>query len=309
MESGTAAAGGGYLVLLYYKYTEIGDPSAYVDRQRHWCEGLGLLGRILVADEGINGTVSGTVAAARAYMAALRAEPTTRGITFKVEPSQGHVFKKLVVKRRDEIVTLGLPPGDDIDPRQLTGERLSPVAFREVLAKGDALVLDGRNRYESALGRFAGAVCPDVNHFRDFPAWIQEHLRGQEDRPIVTYCTGGIRCEKLTGYLLREGFTKVAQLDGGIVSYGQDPETRGDGFDGRCYVFDGRVATDVNRTPSAGVLACCHRCGASDDRYVNCAVPQCNAQIFLCGACEAEAGRFCGDGTCAGEGMARSERR
>ncbi len=292
-------------MLLYYKYTLIDDPPAYVERQRSWCTGLGLLGRILVAREGVNGTVSGSVDATRAYMAAMQAEPATRGITFKIESAQGHAFKKLAVKARREIVTLGLPSDEDIDPTVQTGTRLAPVEFREAMARGDALLLDGRNNYESALGHFEGAVCPDVGNFRDFPAWIRENLKGHEDRPILTYCTGGIRCEKLSGFLLKEGFRAVSQLEGGIVSYGQDPEVRGAGFEGQCYVFDQRVATPVNRTPSARTVARCHRCGRADDRYVNCQNPRCNAQVFLCADCESAAGRYCGDGLCrnrAGEG-------
>ena len=157
-----------------------------------------------------------------------------------------------------------------------------------------ALVLDGRNKYESDLGHFKDAVCPDVENFRDFPEWIRKNLSHAKERPILTYCTGGIRCEKLSGFLLREGFKNVTQLDGGIVSYGKDPDVQGRDFQGQCYVFDSRIGVAVNsKNPS--VIASCRNCGDRSERYVNCSWKPCNCRVFLCSSCEEEGGRFCSE--------------
>ena len=281
-------------ILLYYLYRPIADPRDYAERHRALCEELGLRGRIIVAAEGINGTVSGEVAATRRYRERLSSAPETRGIEFKIDPAGGHAFKKLSIKTRPEIVTLGLHGEKDVDPLAVTGERLSPQEFHDEMRRDDVVLLDGRNNYESALGKFEGAVCPDVPNFRDFPEWIQEHFGEHKKKRILAYCTGGIRCEKLTSWLLREGFEDVAQLDGGIIRYGQDEATKGEGFEGRCYVFDERVVVDVNRTDGNTVISHCRSCGAESDRYVNCAYKPCNAQIFLCPICEERDGRFCG---------------
>ena len=272
----------------------LGDPEAFAEAQRELCEGLGLLGRILVAAEGINGTVSGETEATEEYMRVMRAWPATADMEFKIDAAGGHAFKKLSIKVRDELVALNLEGGEDIDPNELSGDRLSPAQFREAMRAGDAILLDGRNDYESELGRFHGAICPPVKHFRDFPQWIRENLEDAKDKPVLTYCTGGIRCEKLSGFLLKEGFKSVAQLDGGIVSYGKDPETSGEDFEGRCYVFDSRISVPVNRA-NPKVVARCRCCGEPSERYVNCAHKPCNAKIFLCESCEAAGGRYCGE--------------
>jgi len=283
-----------YRVLLYYKYVRLAEPAAFVAEHRLLCERLGLRGRILVAEEGINGTVSGTVESTTAYIEAVRADARFADMGFKLDPADGHVFPKLSVRSRDEIVAMDLGE-EDLFPGDLTGKRLSPGEFRTLMAEEDTIVLDGRNAYESALGRFKGAVCPPVAHFREFPAWIRENLADAKGRKILTYCTGGIRCEKLSGFLLREGFRDVYQLEGGIVNYGKDEDVRGADFEGQCYVFDRRIAVEVNRTGTRTVVSQCRRCGEPSERYVNCAWKPCNAQVFLCDRCEAARGRYCGD--------------
>ena len=281
-----------FQVLLYYKYFRIDDPAAYREEHVALCERLGLRGRIIVAEEGINGTVSGELAATQAYMEAMHADPRTADLWFKVDPADGHAFPKLSIKVRDEIVSLNLGE-DDLDPNELSGKRLSPVEFKRAMEEEDVIVLDGRNDYESALGRFKGAVCPELRNFRDFPEWIRENLADAKDKKLLTYCTGGIRCEKLSGFLLKEGFKDVSQLEGGIVTYGRDQEVRGEGFEGKCYVFDQRIAVPIDE--SAPPVSACLRCGEPSDRYVNCAYPPCNDQVFLCETCEGAEGRFCSD--------------
>ncbi|MFT5465357.1 MAG: UPF0176 protein [Verrucomicrobiales bacterium] len=283
-----------FQILLYYLYNHIADPKAFVEEQRVLCEELELRGRILISAEGVNGTVSGLTESTERYMAVLREDSRTSGIEFKVDSAEEHPFRKLSVKLRSEVVTLGLDQ-DDIDPNEITGKRLSPSEWLDALRDEDVIVLDGRNDYESALGRFKGAICPDVEHFRDFPKWIRENLGDKKDRKVLTYCTGGIRCEKLSGFLLREGFEDVSQLHGGIVEFGKNPETQGRDFEGLCYVFDERVGVEVNHTETRKVVSSCWRCGEPSTRYRNCGWPDCNAQIFLCEGCEGEFGRFCGE--------------
>jgi UPF0176 protein len=283
-----------FRILLYYLYRPIEDPPEFASRQRELCQELGLHGRIIVAEEGINGTVSGESAATDQYMAAMQADPCNAGMVFKADPAHEHAFKKLSVKIRPEIVTLQLDAEEDIDPNVQTGRRLDPAQFHAAMKQEGALVLDGRNKYESDLGHFKDAVCPDIENFRDFPEWIRKNIAHAKERPVLTYCTGGIRCEKLSGLLLKEGFKNVTQLDGGIVSYGKDPDVKGRDFQGQCYVFDSRVGVPVN-TENPSVVASCRNCGEPSERYVNCSWKPCNYRIFLCSSCEEADGRFCSE--------------
>lgn len=284
-----------YQVLLYYRYTPIADPAAYHAAHRTLCESLELRGRILIGGEGINGTVSGTVENTNRYREVMQADPLTAGMEFKVDPAEGHVFPKLSIKVRKEIVTLGLPGESDIDPNQLTGERLSPVEFYEAMQEENVVVIDGRNDYEAELGHFKNAICPPIRSFRDFPEWLRDNISELRGRKILTYCTGGIRCEKLSGFLRREGFEEVCQLDGGIVKYGKDPEVRGRDFEGLCYVFDERVGIEVNHTETRRIITRCRVCGVGESRYGNCRWPDCNEQIFVCPSCRESHGLFCGE--------------
>ena len=220
-----------YEVLLYYRYFPISDPEAYVASHRVLCERLGLLGRILVASEGINGTVSGLAESTTIYRERLLAEEGSADMEFKIDPADAHVFPKLSIKARDEIVTLGL--GDeDLDPNAVTGDYLSPRAFYEAMKDPNAVVIDARNNYEWQLGKFRNAICPEVDSFRELPEWVRENRHLLEGKRILTYCTGGIRCEKFSGFLKQEGFEDVSQLHGGIVTYGRDPEVQGEDFEG-----------------------------------------------------------------------------
>lgn len=284
-----------FQVLLYYRYVPLPDAEDYTERHREFCTRLGLRGRILIGHEGINGTVSGETAATEAYMDAMRADPATAEMVLKVDPAEGHVFPKLSVKFRKEIVTLGLPGEEDIDPNELSGERLSPKEFLAAMSDPDAVLIDGRNLYEAELGRFKGAICPPIENFREFPGWLREHAGEWKGKKLLTYCTGGIRCEKLSGYLRKEGFDRVYQLDGGIVSYGKDPEVRGRDFEGLCYVFDERVGVEVNHTETRRVISHCRHCGVEEPHYGNCRLPTCNAQIFVCPSCRERFGLYCGE--------------
>ena len=281
-----------YQVLLYYFYTTIEDPIAYRDAQSALCEKLGLKGRILVSAEGLNGTVSGTTESCDIYRETLDNDPVTKGMEWKIDPEQEHVFKKLSVKVRDEVVTLGLGE-DDFSPTETTGTHLSPEAWREAMKDPNAVIIDARNDYEWKVGHFKNAILPPLRNFREFPEWIRDHRDQLEGKKILTYCTGGIRCEKFSGFLVREGFEDVSQLDGGIVSYGKDDQTRGEDFEGECYVFDQRVKVPVN-TANPKVIGRCAYCECETQRYTNCAEKQqCNDQHFSCESCAEEHKGYC----------------
>lgn len=278
-----------YAVLLYYMFANVSDPEAFAGEHRALCEDLGIRGRILIATEGINGTASGTTVACAAYMDSVRA--AFPGIEFKVEACDGHAFKKLIVRAREEIISLGCKL--DVPVYERTAPHLTPSEWREMLSREDVVILDGRNAYESELGRFRGAICPPVQNFRDLPGWIEEHRAELEGRQILTYCTGGIRCEKLTAWMLDAGFTNVFQLDGGIVKYGQDPETQGEGFEGVNVVFDERVVASAGAR--AEIVTTCRECGAPSANYVNCANVECNLRMIQCPTCEESTSRCCSD--------------
>lgn len=276
-----------YRVLLYYQFAEVPAPKALAEAQLLQCQELGLRGRIIIASEGINGTVSGPAAACQSHMEALGA--VFPGIEFKIDEVEGHTFKGLSVKVRDEIITMGVPLGTPV--HQKTGRHLSPEEWREAIQQDDVVLLDGRNDYESELGHFEGALLLPLESFRDFPAWILAHREQLEGKRILTYCTGGIRCEKLSAWMLQEGFEEVYQLDGGIVRYGK--ETDGAGFVGMNVVFDDRVL--VPPTPAHEPITHCRECGAKSANYVNCANVLCNRRMILCPGCEEFTSRCCSD--------------
>ncbi|GEO25862.1 UPF0176 protein YbfQ [Alicyclobacillus acidoterrestris] len=280
-----------YQVLLYYMYTPIENPDQFASEHTALCESLGLLGRIIVAAEGINGTVSGTVASTEEYMRVMHEDARFKDMVFKVDEADGHTFKRLSVRVKNEIVNFRLE--EDVDPRRLTGQKLDPKRFHEMLQRDDVVVIDGRNDYEYEIGHFRNAIKPEVKAFREFPKWFEQHKDEFKGKKVLTYCTGGIRCEKLSGYLVREGLSEVYQLDGGIVTYSKDPEVRGHLFDGKCYVFDERIAVRVNYTDEDVVVSRCEHCGQSCDRYVNCGYLDCHRQHLCCEACEVEMRGFC----------------
>lgn len=278
-------------MLLYYQYVPIEDPVTFAREHLAFCNSLGILGRVLIAPEGINGTVSGTQEQADCYMSTMHTDSRFAHMVFKIDQADGHAFRKMVVKPRSELVTLRAAPY--LDPKVRTGRRLAPKEFHDALQRDDVLVIDARNSYEYDLGHFRGAIRVEVKTFREFPAWVRKHLADQKDKTVLTYCTGGIRCEKFSALLLDEGFRDVCQLDGGIVSYGKDPEVAGRLFDGRCYVFDERASVEINHTAEAKVIGRCMHCGNACERFVNCANTDCDNQYICCVDCELEQRRSC----------------
>ncbi|WP_394138612.1 oxygen-dependent tRNA uridine(34) hydroxylase TrhO [Cytobacillus oceanisediminis] len=281
-----------YRVLLYYMYVPIEDPEEFAKEHKAFCNELGLKGRILVANEGINGTVSGPVEQTDRYMEVMKQDPRFAEMVFKIDEADGHAFPKMKVRARQELVTLRLE--DDVNPNQLTGEYLEPKEFYKRLQDENTVVLDARNDYEYDLGHFRGAIRPDIKNFRDLPEWVRENKEMLGDKKIITYCTGGIRCEKFSGWLLQEGFKDVAQLHGGIVTYGKDPEVQGDLWDGQLYVFDDRIGVPVNQKEHV-VVGKDYFSGEPCERYVNCANPECNKKILCSEENEHKYMRSCSD--------------
>ena len=282
-----------YQVLLYYQFVPIEDPEAFAEEHLAFCKELGLLGRILVSKEGLNGTVSGPQEACRTYMDTLHADPRFADMTFKIDEVEDHVFKKIFVRVKEELVTMRADKNSN--PLKGTGHYLEPAEWKEMLERDDVIVLDGRTDYEFDVGHFRGAIRPDTTSFKEFPEWIKENLADQKEKKILTYCTGGIRCEKLTAYMREEGFDNVYQLHGGIVSYGKDEDTQGALWDGLCYVFDERITVPINHTDDREVVGKCYHCGKPTERYLNCANVECNLQHLCCEECEARMDRSCSE--------------
>jgi len=279
---------GNYLILLYYCYTKIDNADRFREEHHQFCLDLNLRGRIIVAPEGINGTVSGTIEDCHKYMDALKADPRFNHVEFKVEAYPEHAFQKLHVRRKDEIVHSGLL---NVDPTRKTGGYVEPEEFKQLLDDENTVIVDVRSNYEHKVGRFKNAITFDIENFRNFPDQV-EKLKPYQGKKIITYCTGGIKCEKASAYLLEQGFENVYQLHGGIIKYGL--ETGGQDFEGKCYVFDNRIVADVNKV-NPSLVSTCHICHNSCDRMVNCANPWCNIHVPICEDCAVEMNGACSD--------------
>ncbi len=269
-------------ILLYYKYITLQDPTGIMHWQRELCTTLGLTGRIVLATEGINGTVYGSIEATNAYIAAMNEHEFFSGIDFKDSMVNGtnEYFPGLQIKVKNEITNLGL----DIHKVSTAdgGKHLSPEAFHQAIAQANenTIILDGRNQYEAAVGAFKDAIVPPIDHFRDFPTYIDQNLNLFKDKEVLMYCTGGIRCERASAYLKLKGVAKeVYQLEGGIHRYA---EQFPDGFfRGKNYVFDGRITVPVNND----ILGHCALCTTSCDEFTNCLNAKCNKHFIGCPNC------------------------
>lgn len=274
-----------YQILLYYKYAHIEDPAMFRDMQFHLCQDLGMKGRIIVAHEGINGTIEGTVEACAEYMKVMKADPRFADIHWKISngTDDGTAFPRLSVKTRKEIVSLHLGDEEDIDPNQLTGVHLKPEELRKWYESGEEFhIVDMRNEYELRVGKFEGTVFPDLDNFRDLKKNLKK-LEGLKDKKVLTVCTGGVRCEKASGLLLREGFKDVYQLDGGMVSYME--KYPGQDFKGSLYVFDKRNTMHFEDPDKHEIIGRCAKCGVPSEHYVNCANLMCHDHFICCIDC------------------------
>lgn len=270
-----------YQTLLYYCYSHIADAEQFAADHLQFCKSLNLVGRIIVAKEGLNGTVSGSAESCKIYMETLHNDTRFAKTEFKIDEVESPSFLKMHCRAKSEIVHSGLRDITIIDPTKKTGKHLEPADFLALKDQDDVIILDVRSNYEHNLGRFKNAVTLDIENFRDFPDRINE-LAQYKDKKVLTYCTGGIKCEKASALLLHHGFKDVYQLHGGIIKYGK--EAGGKDFDGKCYVFDNRIAVDVNSV-NPTVVSTCFNCGKVTAKMINCANPECNEHVTQCDAC------------------------
>jgi UPF0176 protein len=274
-------------ILLYYIFTPVADPEAIRLWQKTLCEKLELTGRILISTHGLNGTVGGDLENLKAYAKETKSYAPFKKLTFKWSEGSRDHFPKLSVKVRDEIVTFGVPGEVKVDENGIVGggKHLKPKDVHKLVEeRGDDVVFfDGRNAYEAAIGKFKNAVVPDTDTTRDFLLELEgDKYSDIKDKPVVTYCTGGVRCEVLSSLMKNRGFKEVYQMDGGIAKYGE--EYGDDGlWEGSLYVFDGRVRTDFS--DHAKVLGVCVHCAAPTNNYENCAVKTCNKLTLICTDC------------------------
>lgn len=273
-------------IILYYTFAPIADPEAVRLWQRALCEKLNLKGRILISPQGINGTVGGELDDVKAYVRATKEFAPFRRMVFKWSDGEREHFPKLSIRVRKELVGFGAPEEVQVGQQGVIGggTHLSPEQVHTLVAeREDVVFFDGRNKHEAAVGRFKNAVVPDVTNSKDFIRELEsDKYNDIKDRPVITYCTGGIRCEVISAMMKKRGFKEVYQLDGGIVKYG---EKYGDDglWEGKLYVFDGRLVTQFS--DKAKDIGHCIHCDAKTSNFINCAQVACNNLVLVCGDC------------------------
>lgn len=278
-------------IILFYKFTPLSDPKAVLLWQKQLSEKLNLRGRIIIADQGINATLGGELKDLKAYVKETKNYEPFKNTVFKWSEGSREDFPRLSIKIRDELVTFGQKVQVDENGVVNGGKHLKPRQVHKLIAeKGDEVVFfDGRNAYEAEVGKFKNAVVPDVEHTRDFAKELKkEKYNAIKNKPVVTYCTGGIRCEVLSALMKENGFQDVYQIDGGIVKYGEQYKDEGY-WEGSLYVFDGRMGTKFS--DQAKDIAKCVHCSSLTSNYENCANKSCNKLIVVCDKCQRQT--FC----------------
>ena len=284
-------AGKERLTLSFYAYAQIGNPQQLRNDLFIKWDSLDVLGRIYVAQEGINAQLSLPADNFEAFKNHLDSIPFLKGIRLNIAIEQDNMsFLKLKVKVRDKIVADGL--NDDTFDVTNKGVHLSAKDFNEMLSNPNTVCVDMRNHYESEIGHFDGAVTPDVDTFRESLDIIEADLREhKEEKNLLMYCTGGIRCEKASAYYKHKGFKNVYQLEGGIIEYTRQVNAEGieNKFIGKNFVFDDRRAEKI----SDHVIAKCHQCGNPFDVHANCANDACHLLFLQCDTCKEEMNNCC----------------
>ena len=277
----------------FYRYVRLEDPQAVRDQLFLQWDAHQCFGRIYVATEGINAQMSVPEHHLEAFVQELYAWEAFRDVPFKIAvEDDGTSFFKLTVKVRAQIVADGLTM-EDYDVTNV-GRHLNAAEWNALMESGEAIVVDMRNYYESEIGHFEGALLPQAETFREELPEVLHMLEGQEDKPVLLYCTGGIRCEKTSAYLKHHGFQNVNQLHGGIIDYARQIQEAQlpNKFKGKNFVFDERLGEHI----SDDVIAHCHQCGEPADVHVNCANKACNLLFIQCSACQSTH-----EGTCSPE--------
>lgn len=294
-------------VLLFYKFQEIENPEHFARKQKSFCKKLGVLGKILIAKEGINGSISGTEDQTEKYKKFLWLQGGFGDVKFKEETIFKHPFTRMYVRIRNEIVSL-----KKIVNLNKIGKYLSPKEFLELYneknEKNNLIILDARNYYEYELGRFKNALNPNIKTFREFPKFVEKFKKtigkNIKNKKIVMYCTGGIRCEKASAYMKEQGFENVYQLEGGIINFCQQfPDTF---WEGRCFVFDKRLMTDLNQKNRP--ITKCINCKEFCDLYRNCKNVECDKLVIMCVRCQ-EKFKGCCSENCLKEFLKYSDKR
>lgn len=244
-----------YTIAALYHFTRFADPAALQGPLLSLCRAQGISGSLLLAGEGVNGTIAGPRAGIDAILAHLRALPGCADLEHKESFSETQPFGRLKVRLKKEIVTLGQP---DVDPLARTGHYVDPADWNAFITSPDVAVIDTRNDYEVAIGTFQGAIDPKTASFRDFPAWWEENKHRFHNKRVAMFCTGGIRCEKSTNYLLGQGVEDVYHLKGGILKYLEEVPEAESTWQGDCFVFDGRVS--VSHGLEIGPHELCYAC-------------------------------------------------
>lgn len=275
-------------IILYYKFTPIEQPEMVCLWQRALCEKLNLKGRILISKHGINGTLGGEISDLKAYIKESKEFPGFKGTVYKWSEGGRDDFPKLRIKVRPELVAFGAPDEVLVDKNGVVGggKHLKPEEVNKLVEeRGDEVVFfDGRNAYEAAVGRFKNTIVPDVRTSHDFVREIEDPKYDNiKDKPVVTYCTGGIRCEILSALMKNRGFKEVYQIDGGIVKYGE--KYKDDGlWEGSLYIFDDRMGMKFSN--KAIDIGTCIHCKGKTSNYENCANKACNDLVLICENCK-----------------------
>ncbi len=243
------------VVAALYKFTRLVDYRELREPLLDVCLQRGVRGTLLLAEEGINGTIAGDRASIDAVLAWLRQDPRLADLEHKESKDEEAPFLRMKVKLKREIVTLGVP---GIDPNARVGTHVSPADWNAVVNDPDVVLVDTRNHYECGIGTFRGALDPGTTSFREFPAWVKANLEPSRDRKVAMFCTGGIRCEKASAYLLEQGFETVYHLRGGVLNYLEEIPAAQSTWEGECFVFDNRVS--VNHRLEKGQYDQCHGC-------------------------------------------------
>mgnify|MGYP002622810381 FL=1 len=278
--------------LSFYRYVILPEPEKTRDFLYEAWEALGVLGRIYVAREGINAQLSVPEHNFQAFKDHLFQQEAFRNVPLKIAvEDNGKSFYKLIVRVRKKIVADGLP--DDAFDVTNVGTHLTALEFNQALEAPETVVVDMRNHYESEVGRFEGALCPDADTFRDELSMVKDLLQGKEENKILLYCTGGIRCEKASAWLRHHGFKDVNQLYGGIIQYAREVKATGlpSKFIGKNFVFDERMGERITND----VIASCHQCGSPSDHHTNCANDDCHLLFIQCPACGEKMEVCCSD--------------
>ena len=278
-------------ILLYYIFTPLPDPEAIKLWQKNLCKDLNLNGRILVSKTGLNGTVGGEIDDLKRYIKSTKQYPAFKDIVFKWSDGSRDDFPRMSVKNRRELV--GFKNSDDefaVDEKGVVGggKHLKPKQVHELIEKygDDVIFFDGRNEHEAKIGKFKNAIVPNTNTSRDFIAELEsDKYQDLKDKKIITYCTGGIRCEVISSMMKKRGFSDVYQIDGGIVKYG---EVYGDDglWEGSLRVFDDRMTIEFS--DHAKTIGDCTHCHGKTSNFENCALAECNDLVLICQDCTSD---------------------